>query len=128
MSRPHVAALASTDTGDSPKGWQVPLRQDCGGWHSPEYVLMRTGLILPNQFLDQQTRIEDLLQAQPCTRTPMIDCSPPLHLRKSTVRLRKKLSTQDSHPGLPSQGKEVREDRDLGREPRNQNRLLGGRD
>lgn len=59
--------------GAFPTWWRIPseaLLPDCAGWHSPEYILIGTGLILRNQILDQQTRIEGLLQAQPCNKTP----------------------------------------------------------
>lgn len=73
MPRHHVATPASPDPGGFPTCLHVPsqaLLPNCGGWHSPEYILLSTGLILLNQILNQQTRIEGLLQAQPYTKTP----------------------------------------------------------
>lgn len=68
LPRHHMATLASTDARAPPSGGGLLLRHFCpthhGGWHSPDCILIGTGPILPNQMLDQQTRIEDLQQAQ----------------------------------------------------------------
>ena len=90
MPRHHVAASASPDTGDSLCGGGSPSSSSvrlC--WLAqPRIFLIGTGLILPNQILDQQTRIN---------KQDTYEHSPPRHLEQLTIRSREELSAQGSH-------------------------------
>lgn len=90
------------------------------GWHSPEYILIGTGLILRNQILDQQTRIKGLLQAQPCSITPTSAPHPSTWRNSLSGQERRSLLKVAVWTFSPSA--EGREERGLLRELRNRNR------
>ena len=109
--------------GAFPTWWRIPseaLLPNCAGWHSPEYILIGTGLILQNQILDQQQGSKGLLQAQPCSKTPTSAPHPSTWRNSLSGQERPSLLKVAVWTFSPSA--EGREERGLPRELRNRNR------